>query len=275
MSKLQNLSHISDKGIRDINEDSLLINEEQNIFGVFDGASSLVHYISPTGETGGYIASSIASRTFANDGESLPNLALEANKKIDEAHKKAGIDLSKNVNRFGTTAAVVKLNDRTAELLQIGDSVIIIIKADGTCCLPLGYNDQDIETMRKWRKLADQGASGIRKLVDEDVIRQREAANTSYGLLNGDSKLKDVIKSCTVSLENVRSILILTDGMFVPKSDPDADENWTRYVDLYQSGGVKEILRVVRSTEQTDQELTKYPRFKLHDDATAIALDLS
>jgi serine/threonine protein phosphatase PrpC len=273
MPSIKRLSQLSYPGVRPLNEDKVLINEQQNIFGVFDGASSLDSYLSSEGKTGAYIAANIAASIFNTEKGDLDKIALVANDNIEAAHKAANIDVSKNLNRFGTTAAVIKIKAGAAQLLQVGDSVIIIIKKNGIAETPLGYFDHDLNIMRKWRKLADKGASDIRGIVADDVIALRESANRAYGMLNGDKKLKDFIKITQTDLDDVATILLLTDGMYIPKADPNQDENWNDYARLYREGGLKKIYNTVRKIEATDPKLIKYPRYKLHDDASGIAID--
>lgn len=273
MPIIKYVAFTTEKGIRDVNEDQILVNRDGLIFGVFDGASSLVPYTSPDNKTGGYIAASTAKRIFSDNSGELGAIVSLANAEINKLHADANIDLTKNVNRFGTTVAVVKIREANADLLQIGDSIIIVINKNGKVSIPLGYNDQDIATMRKWRILADQGETNIRKLVDEDVLKQREAANTTYGLLNGDEKLASQINKTTIPLEDVSHILLLTDGMYIPKANPDAAEDWNQYAEIYLRSGLEGLLKVVRDMEDGDPELIMYPRFKLHDDASGIAID--
>lgn len=44
------------RGIHFLNEDALVINERASLYGVLDGVSSIVPYLSDKKETGGYIA---------------------------------------------------------------------------------------------------------------------------------------------------------------------------------------------------------------------------
>jgi serine/threonine protein phosphatase PrpC len=273
MVLIKNVTHINKIGIQNINEDRILVDETKHLFGVFDGASSLVSYASPDGKTGGYLAASIVADTFSGSDLNLKATALQANDRIEKVQSEANVDLSNNVNRFGTTAAVVKIRSDTADLLQIGDSIIIVIDTTGNATVPLGYLDHDIIAMRKWRQFADQGAQNIRELVWDDVLKQREVANIGYGALNGDDKLKDHIRTATIPLSNVATILLLTDGMFLPKADPDEDDNWNEYANCYRKSGLVGLFKLVRDTEKDDPTLVKYPRFKLHDDSSGIAVD--
>ncbi len=155
-------------------------------------ASPVVPYTSPDGKTAGYLAAKAASDAFLGASASLEEIALSANERTQEVQVEAGIDTSKIANRFGTTAAVVRINGSTAELLQVGDSIIIVVDVNGNATVPLGYFDHDIVAMRKWRQFADEGVQNIREHVWNEIVRQREAANSEYGVLNGDDRLKTI-----------------------------------------------------------------------------------
>jgi serine/threonine protein phosphatase PrpC len=275
MLKIKSVTHLSYRGVRPLNEDKVLVNEKQRVFGVFDGASSIDSYLSPDGKTGAYMAAAISASTFNGMKKGLYETALLANDSIEAAHKAANIDVSKNVNRFGTTAAVVKIEVNSAELLAVGDSVIVVMKKDGRAEAPLGYFDHDLKIMRRWRKLADTGATNIREIVANQVINLRESANKAYGMLNGDKKVKDFIRVTSINLDDVDTILLLTDGMYIPKADPDLEENWNHYARLYREGGLSKIYNTVRQIEESDPNLIKYPRYKFHDDASGVAIDLA
>lgn len=60
MAKIKHINSINEQGSAALNEDAALINETDGVFGVFDGASSLVPYLSSDKKTGAYIASHIA-----------------------------------------------------------------------------------------------------------------------------------------------------------------------------------------------------------------------
>lgn len=192
---------------------------------------------------------------------------------IEEAHLQAKIDSTKAVNRFSTTVAVVRINDTSAELLQIGDSIILVITKDGQVQAPLGYEEHDAALLGKWRRLAEAGVENIWQALSNDSIKLREQANKSFGVLNSDKNVKNYIKKMILALQNVATILILTDGMYLPSSDPDAEPDWSLYVDLYRHGGIKYILETVRKMEDTDPKQIQFPRYKHHDDASAIAID--
>ncbi|MEK9196663.1 MAG: protein phosphatase 2C domain-containing protein [Patescibacteria group bacterium] len=275
MVKIKKITQLSHSGIRPLNEDKVLVDEQAGVFGVFDGASSLDSYLSPDGKTGAYIASNIAADTFMGAEESLEKTALLANKNIEDIHKKAGVDVTKSASRFATTVAVIRINEDEVELLQMGDSIVLVVYKDGRVDVPLGYHDHDVDIMRLWRQLADEGRTNIRDIVADDVIKLRESANIAYGSLNGDEKVKNFLKTTTINAQDIATIIILTDGMYIPKTDPESVEPWDYYAQLYQEGGLDKIYNTVREIENSDPDLIKYPRYKIHDDASAVAIEFA
>jgi len=276
MITVQNLSYPGARqpGISKLNEDTFLVNEAHGIFGVFDGASPQVKHDLADGKSGAYAVAHMAAKEFDKMSPNMLDTVQRLNDAINELHSKENINNLDALNRFATTVAVVRLHDDyQADLLQIGDSPILVIDKDGSVVLPLGYDGIDTEIMKKWRQLADRGASGIRQLLSEDVKDLRQQANRAYGMLNGDPAVMNFVKTTQISLESVASILLLTDGMFLPKTDPEAPEDWAEIAWLYQEGGLEKIYQTVYDIEETDPETTKYPRYKLHDDATAVAID--
>ena len=275
MTLITRITQLSEKGVRPLNEDTVLINKSSGIFGIFDGASSLDSFLSADKKTGAYIASHIAHDVFLKSKQSLINTLQATDIAIEEAHRINHIDITNSANRFNTTAAVVKIRDDVAELLQVGDSIILVVTKDGQVTVPLDYDDRDLALMRKWRKLADQGRTNIRQLIANDVIELRKLGNKTYGTLNGDGKATSFSQSMTVELKNIATILILSDGMFIPKADPGADEDWKLCAKLYREGGLRKLYETVRNIEKSDPDLIQYPRFKLHDDASGVAIEFT
>jgi hypothetical protein len=68
---------------------------------------------------------------------------------------------------------------------------------------------------------------------------------------------------------HVRSVALLTDGA-ARLVDPFALMSWRELMDLLAGQGPEALIRTVRAAEQRDPGGSKHPRFKKHDDATAI-----
>ena len=76
-----------------------------------------------------------------------------------------------------------------------------------------------------------------------------------------------------LNLDNVTNILLLTDGLFLPQEDPNKGEVFDTLVKFYLVNGLTKLKDYVRNLEESDSKCIKYPRFKKHDDITAISVD--
>jgi hypothetical protein len=266
------ISHLTDQGSGHLNDDSLLVGSD--IFGVFDGASDLLKYRDKQGNTGAKIASQTATNEFAKNNRSLPDLAAEANTVIRNKMVKAGIDLNNKGALWSTTCAVVRIDEAAFEWVQISDSAILTIYQYNTAKLISPLTNHDFELVPKHHKLALQGlpVSEVRaKLLEED-IKLRNRTNIDYGFMNGEKEMKKFLKSGKESLEGVKHILLFTDGLFIPQEKVWQKLETNNLVELFLAGGLQKNLETVRNLENSDINCIKYPRFKTHDDATAVAL---
>lgn len=269
------VDQLYEKGVGKINEDAVVIGTTR--FGVFDGVSSRNGYIDERGQTGGYIAAHIAKETFEESGHSLVETAMLANQRIEDAMQGRGIDIAKKENRWGTTMAVIDIqtSEKTFDWAQIADSLILVIYRDETFKqLIEGDYDHDRRIMMLWKKLADEHAEGIRDKLDSDIRQLRQTVNINFGVLNGESVAPTFIRTGRESLDNVAHILIFTDGLLVPKEDPEATDDFSQTVKLFLEGGLAHMHDYVRSIEETDPNCWKYPRYKKSDDIAAVALSL-
>jgi serine/threonine protein phosphatase PrpC len=253
------------------NEDQLLVNDP--VFAVFDGATSLTPYTNEKGESGGYLASSIAKETCSTWNGSLKSRFIEANNRIDQAMHAAGIDTSDSVNRWGTSAVAVQIRENEVEWAQIGDSLLIVSYKDGSHRLFVEGYDHDQPTFEEWMRLK---ADGKQRITWEDVLPMiqniRRQTNSTFGMLNGDPRAEQFIHSDTFPLTGVTDILLFTDGLFFPKENPLAEDDWDAFIAEYKQNGLDGVQEYVRSREIADSYCQKYPRLKQHDDIGAIAM---
>jgi len=166
------------------------------------------------------------------------------------------------------------LEEKFFEWVQIGDSLILIIFDDGSFRTIVKEYDQDKKMMILWKKLADKKVENIRAEIDTPLFGLRRRMNVDYGNLNGEKEMVKFLNHGREKLERVKHLLLFTDGLFLPKSDPRKNDNWQRFVDLYLTGGLKALKTFVRQLEQNDPRCWKYPRYKVHDDIAAISLSL-
>ncbi|HEX9722374.1 MAG TPA: protein phosphatase 2C domain-containing protein [Candidatus Paceibacterota bacterium] len=252
-------------------EDTYFIKEP--VFGVFDGFNSLVGaFVDKDGRTGGFIASSIAKETFAENGGGLQDLAVKANQRIKEAMLSSSIAIDDKARLWGTAFAAIRVKENSFEWVQISDCLILVVHRDGSYRLLVEDYDHDWEVLSVWKKFADEKRENIRELVAQDVINLRRKVNRAHGALTGEEEALAFLKSGEEKLENVSDIILLTDGLILPKEDPEQKDDWETFVGLFQKGKLKAVRKYVRDVEESDPKCWKYPRYKTHDDITAIAI---
>lgn len=266
------ISTLWEKGSSQLNEDVLL--RKERVFGVFDGATSLTREKFTAGSTGGLLAAQTAARTFAQYDGSLLDRVCEANRCIRNNMLQSGISLKERHRLWSTSLAVIRLDHGQMEYCQIGDSLILLIFADGSFKLVTPDLDIDRKTLQMWQASPLAPTSSIHTLLAEQIQQVRLQMNRDYGVLNGQPEALDFIDHGWVSLEKVSDILLFTDGLFLPRENPDQEQDWHHFINLYGQGGLKAIRDHVRESQQQDPKCLKYPRFKQHDDIAAVAVKM-
>ena len=265
---------ILEKGSARLNEDTLVA--QGNLFGVFDGATSLNKTVFENGKTGGFIASSAARSVFATNHFPLVTLADTANQAIHQRMIRHGVDLSRKENLWSTSAAVVRIKDNTLEWVQTGDAQIILIYQDNTHEVLVNREDHDYDTLCLWPGRKKNVSSGKDPAISDQIRKKRAEMNLTYGVLNGELHAMDFLNHGRKSLDQVSTVLLFTDGLSIPSEKPAKKKNFSSLVTLYRDLGLAGLKHHIRRIEKTDPECRRYPRFKPHDDIAAIALqDLS
>lgn len=267
------IEYVLDKGSGEMNEDSLLISK--SMFGVFDGLTSLTKYKDERGISGGLIASELVRNIFEDNisqpFEDIIRIALSELEKVMTARH---IDMAKKEDRLSTTLAVIRITNNTLEYVQVGDSPIIFINNDNTCEVIMSSNNSDKEALLLWMKLTH--GEGIRewwkdKRMMGQLLKDRRGVNVRFGTLNGDPEVYKFLKVGAKKVNEIKQILITTDGLFLPQENPAEGEKISELINLYQKMGLKKLREYVREIETKDIQF-KYPRFKQHDDIAAISI---
>lgn len=269
-SKVMKINHILDKGSHQLNEDNFVIKD--NIFGVFDGAGSLDKYKDESGKTGGFLASSITKKIFSKNDKSLQDLAVEANNEIHKEMLTRNIDVARKINLWSASAAVIKIKKDTFDWLQIGDSLIMTIGEDGAFNVLVNNYDHDKELLALWKKLAEKRTRHIHDQIRDKIIKVREQMNVSYGILNGENEMVKFLNCGTKELDDIKHILIFTDGLFIPKRDPTQEDDFETFTKLFLEGGLLKIQNYIRAIEKNDPDCWEFPRFHQCDDIAAISI---
>jgi len=264
-------TYLSDKGSGIMNEDSFLITS--NLFGIFDGATGLIKYTDSFGNTGGFLASQIAKNVFERNNDkpllaSIQEVSEELSTKMLQNH----VNLKDTGVAWTTSASVVRINKDFIEYIQLGDSPIVFLRKDGS--IQTFIQDHDLETLNLWKTLVSEGMINIRnnKRMEEQLLKTRRESNITHGVLNGDLEALKFITQGSIPKADVETILIFSDGMLIPQENPNKPEDFQEIVKLFKTGGLEKVKNFVRKIENSDSQCLKYPRFKQHDDLTAIAI---
>ncbi|WP_432735270.1 protein phosphatase 2C domain-containing protein [Maridesulfovibrio sp. FT414] len=261
---------IYEKGTGVMNEDFYFARGSR--FGVFDGATSLSPDVYEQGCTGGYLASNIAGQVFASGEEPLLSLADKANSAICTAMQERGVDLTEKEFLWSTSAAVVNLEEDYFEWVQIGDCLVMLINEDGSHELLCGGFDHDCETLKMWQEVSKEAGGPILNVLRDQILKVRGQMNVSYGVFSGEKEALSFLNHGQRSLEGVSSILLFTDGLFLPSCDPESRCDFSRFSEIFQQGGLTGVRDYIRTIEQDDHNCCRYPRFKTHDDIAAISI---
>lgn len=218
-----NVEALSIPGYSGNNEDRFLINTAQQIFAVIDGVSSLVPFVTRTGQSGGAMAARIVHDHLAAVGKDadLPSVLLAANERLRDYMISEEIDLSQKEALWGAAAAVVKLDGTHLHYAQTGDCMIFAVYADDSIRVltHLQVNHLEAAAMEKWEEGIRQGLSTRAELIEsvrDILVHNRYQANTpgGYGVLNGEPLSGDFLEYGRINRIGLKAVLLLTDGLF-------------------------------------------------------------
>lgn len=157
------------------------------------------------------------------------------------------------------------------EWVSVGDSVIVAVFEDGAFRPLAPMHDHDCTTKRLVASLRVPAAA-LREQLKDDSLAVRALANVDYGVINGDPAAERFIVHGREPLERVRHLLLFTDGLLLPRTDPDGDDDLAPLVARFEESGLVGVKSLVREVESSDPDCRARPRFKPHDDIAAIAL---
>lgn len=259
------VEQILEQGSGAQNEDFLIM--DHNIFGVFDGATSLTDACFEEGKSGGCIASSIAGQVFLRNHHPLVRLGAEANDTIRARMERSQIDLSRRCGLWSTSAAVVRLRDGEIEWFQTGDSQVVFVGKDGGYKVAAKREDHDYPTLSMIRE-----RGRFHPEVQRMVETIRQGMNRDYGVLNGEREAEGFFRTGVEEVCNIKTVLLFTDGLDVPCPVPQKYKDFSCLIRMSRELGLEGLRDHVRGQEASDPDMEAFPRFKKHDDIAAIAI---
>lgn len=270
------------KGIHFLNEDALMIHEQAGLYGVLDGVSSVVPYLSDKKETGGYLAAQAVKNFFESldQVEQLTEHTAAANDKLRELMQQAHIDMEKKDGLWGTALALVRIQEERVEFLQTGDCMILAVYQEGEV-RPLTWRQvAHLETpaIAKWEEGVNQGLTRQEELLGTviDIIREnrfKSNVNGGYGVLNGDPRAVDFLEYGKINRSRLAHLILLTDGLFWPVNDVPSDRSYWDYIaQRILLKGLEQYTHELQDIEEADPECLTHARFKKSDDKTGMVI---
>ncbi|AZN43420.1 protein phosphatase 2C domain-containing protein [Paenibacillus albus] len=277
---------MTQRGVGVCNEDALISNASLGIYGVIDGATSIVPYTGPNGETGGYLASQLIARICGESEDadlSLIELLGQANKALGQAMGEAGIKTERKEEVWSACSVLVRTAPKWIEFAQTGDCMLAVYYTDGT--IRIVTNDQlahvDDRTKAVWTAGIEAGLTTRAELWEHSkatIAEGRALANADggYSVINGDPAFADYAEFGRISRTNVQALLLFSDGLYIPKPPGESDKDSAiQIATLVQEMGLARYLEWLTALEESDPDCTQFPRLKKSDDKTAIWIDFA
>jgi serine/threonine protein phosphatase PrpC len=271
------------KGSGTLNEDALIINYDYLIYGVADGVSSLVPFKSNDNLTGGYIASHEVKSYFEslNNYKSLNNGLAKINHTLRKKMSEYKIDILRKEQLWGTALAIVKITDNGVEYIQTGDCMIIAVYNNDEIRLLTRLQVSHLENiaLKKWEESIQKGLKTrveLRSQVNDILISNRYKSNSKdgYGVLNGEQNALDFVEFGSINKVGLKHLIMLTDGMLLPKGViPKGTNYWNYVVVSIINKGIDHYTKELLDLEEADPECIKYPRFKKSDDKAGVVIN--
>ncbi|MGG3469757.1 protein phosphatase 2C domain-containing protein [Neobacillus pocheonensis] len=214
---------------KSVSEDSVLLNEKLNVYGVFDGATPLHPFRDENGMNGAYLAANIFKDYFLKlyrSNLSLVEGIMVANRMLRDYMKKYNVNQEKSENLWSTCVAMIKIeNNGKISFAQLGDCMIMAEYQNGMIKALTRDTVKDISKRAKeWRE--DQRKQGV-KIADEEyfqditqqLIFNRSLANKQdgYTVANGKEEVVNYIQHGQVNISEIKTLLMMTDGLFHPQ----------------------------------------------------------
>ncbi|HEX9987440.1 MAG TPA: protein phosphatase 2C domain-containing protein [Chloroflexia bacterium] len=271
------------------NEDGLLVAGDQDtlLLGVLDGVSSL----EPARVVnGGHYASKHATLSlcdsFIQGKRDLAAMVLRANDAVRDVSAEHGIDFRDPAQLLASTATLllIDFSSRTMNYGHIGDSALM-----------LKYHDKPWEraTTNKLAQFESEAinvalsaspenpaiafqdpSSAARRMLAENRRHQNAPGGSGYGVLNGcdNALLQPYIERSEnpIPLDEIERFALLSDGATLTTREGEGIERGHLFDLLLFQHGVEFYLERIREMENYDSTLKRFPRVKVHDDATII-----
>ncbi|WP_080843944.1 hypothetical protein [Cytobacillus gottheilii] len=294
------ISTVYTKGIGERNEDAIVLNKEEDIFAVIDGATGL-------GGLSGAIAANIIKESLEQKSdltllERVKNGNAMLQQAVEQQYENISFEQIPKYKRSSCGISAIHIHrDAT------GNPAFLEYVSAGDCMLFLQFSDDSIRQVTydhidrldlaviskietKWRTL--EGTEPLETLSperkkqkqtefrqeEEELLRSnRNKLNTyeGYGIIDGDQKADQFLESGKIPLIAVKQILLISDGLKLHHHrDHPSQNTWIQSAEKAFTDGLQQLEQDIIKTEAADFACIYYPRLKQHDDKSGILLGL-
>lgn len=246
-----------------------------NAVAVLDGATNPDQ---PPGRDGGWyagqLALAIASR-ITDHARDLTSVAEAGIAEVTREHQLVPGDSP------SSTLTLLRWSDAAHPLegFVLADTVLVVRLHDGTvltrCDDRIDRFSADLQAGYRARLAAGSGYdTEHRRLMDQLRDHQAKGRNQPGGFWVAEAQPYAAHEALTVAINpgDVRDAAILSDGASAAVDVYGRFPNWTTALDVMGERGPGAVIGAVRAVEADDAQARRWPRAKVHDDATAVYL---
>lgn len=166
------------------------------------------------------------------------------------------------------TVAILRERPGFLDHLVLADSPVVLEKAAGVTVLTDLRVDSVCQDLRAETERFGTGTPEHRASVARLVAAQREIRNTSEGYWVAAASPEAAFHalSGTVEAREVRSAAVMSDGVSRLVTEYQM-ATWEAVFHKLRTGGPASLIRSVREVEATDPRGSRWPRYKVGDDA--------
>jgi hypothetical protein len=177
--------------------------------------------------------------------------------------------------------AVAERAGESLDLYNMGDLTTLVRRRDGSVqrfgqSAVLELDRRALSEMRRLQLAGVEPHAERRDRVGPIILAHRELRNRlpGYDVLDLDAGGAERLEHRRFAAAEVRDLLMLSDGFYRLVDTLHRHTDASLFEAVGQRG-LAPLLAELRELEQGDPECTRYLRFKTHDDATALWLDVA